>query len=199
MSDTPEKRGRGRPKSMDPEALLDIAIRAYWDTDPADVSINEICQRAGVSKPSVYRAFGNEDGLMQAALARYAATVFADLFKVLASDVSVDDLFAAVIAFAARDPLMRTGCVFFKTRAGKHRLGPLTRAKVDEIEGAAVAAFAGFLEARRTAGQWAGSQSPQLAARFIVEQIGLALMQRAAGTPEDSIEDMMRLALSALR
>ncbi|MEM9757417.1 MAG: TetR/AcrR family transcriptional regulator, partial [Pseudomonadota bacterium] len=70
-----EKPQRGRPKTLDVDKTLDIAMGAYWRSDPADVSLNTICQMAGVSKPALYRQFGNEDGLMRAVLDRYAAQV----------------------------------------------------------------------------------------------------------------------------
>jgi AcrR family transcriptional regulator len=54
-----EKPTRGRPRTMNEEAVLDVAVSAYQKTDPADVSVNAICQMAGISKPSLYRAFGN--------------------------------------------------------------------------------------------------------------------------------------------
>jgi AcrR family transcriptional regulator len=63
--------------------VLDIAMTAYWQTDPADVSVNAICQMAGISKPSLYRAFGSEDGLSRAVLDRYAEQVLSEVFVIL--------------------------------------------------------------------------------------------------------------------
>ena len=62
---------RGRPKKIDPNLTLEIAIQAYWSKGIDQMSINEICRLANVSKPSVYREFGNEDGLLAAVLAKY--------------------------------------------------------------------------------------------------------------------------------
>ena len=44
---------------MNAERVLDVAMNAYWHSDPADVSVNAICQMAGISKPSLYREFGS--------------------------------------------------------------------------------------------------------------------------------------------
>jgi hypothetical protein len=47
---------------------------------------------------------------------------------------------------------METGCLFYKMRAGKHRLGPDTRTRVEEIDAAGQAAYAAFLQIARDAG-----------------------------------------------
>jgi hypothetical protein len=46
MNHEDPKRSRGRPRTMDAEKVLDVAMTAYWQSDPADVSLNAICQMA---------------------------------------------------------------------------------------------------------------------------------------------------------
>ncbi|MEM9787939.1 MAG: TetR/AcrR family transcriptional regulator [Pseudomonadota bacterium] len=194
-----QKSKRGRPRSLDADKTVDIAMQAYWKDDPADVSLNAICGLASVSKPALYRQFGGEDGLTLAVLDRYAQNVLSDIFDVLSDATPLQETLAALIYFASQDPKMQTGCVFFKMRAGKHRLGPKTRARVAEIDAAAVDAFAAYLEARRTAGDWRSDQSAPLMARYMVEQIGLALMQRAATEDAEQVHDTLTLAFSVLQ
>lgn len=181
---------------MDTDAVLQVAVAAYWRSDPADVSMNAICQMAGVSKPSVYREFGSEDGLTRAALDSYAAQVLADVFAILHGPRALRDTLDALIDFACSDPRMETGCLFYKMRAGKHRLGPRTRARVEEIDATARAAFAGLLEARRAAGDWNGDLSAEAGARYLMEQVALAVTQRASGEDPARIREMLALALS---
>src|SRR6056297_518766 len=137
MSDDDPKPARGRPRTMNAETVRDVAMTAYWQSDPADVSVNAICRMAGVSKPSLYRAFGSEDGLARAALDSYAERVLSDVFAILQSGAGLRKTLEALIDFASADPRMETGCLFYKMRAGKHRLGPQTRARVEEIDTAA--------------------------------------------------------------
>jgi len=181
---------------MDTDAVLQVAVEAYWRSDPADVSMNSICQMAGVSKPSVYREFGSDDGLTRAALDSYAAQVLADVLAILRGGQPLQDTLDALIDFACSDPRMETGCLFYKMRAGKHRLGPLTRARVEEIDATARAAFAALLEARRSAGDWKGDFSAEAGARYLMEQVALAVTQRASGEDPARIREMLALALS---
>ena len=196
MSDNDPKPARGRPRTMNAEKVRDVAMTAYWQSDPADVSVNAICQMAGISKPSLYRAFGSEDGLTRAVLDSYAERVLSAVFAILQGERCLQATLAALSDFAVADPRMETGCLFYKMRAGKHRLGPETRARVEEIDAAAQAAYAAFLQAARDAGDWPDGLSVEAGAKYLGEQIALAITQRASGEDPARIREMLTLALS---
>ena len=196
MNDADPKPARGRPRTMNAEKVLDVAMTAYWRSDPADVSVNEICQMAGISKPSLYREFGSEDGLTRAVLDSYADRVLSAVFEILQDGHGMRATFDALVDFASADPRMETGCLFYKMRAGKHRLGPQTRARVDEIDAAAQAAYAAFLQTCRDAGDWTGGLSVEAGAKYLGEQLALAITQRASGEDPARIREMLTLALS---
>lgn len=195
MSKTPKPK-RGRPQTLDTENALNVAMNAYWKGDPADVSINAICAMANASKPAIYREFGNEDGLMLAVLNHYADEVLFDIFKVLEDEMSLKDTLNALIDFSSQDPKMETGCLFYKMRVGKHRLGPQTLRRVNEINAIAIDAFTDYLEKCRASGEWESEQSSSSMARYLVEQIGLAFTQRAAGENPAQVHQTMSIALS---
>lgn len=196
MSSKEQKSSRGRPRTTDPDHVLKVAMDSYWHEDPADVSVNAICRLAGVSKPSLYREFGSEDGLTRAALDRYAQEVLADVFAILEAGRGLRTTLDALIDFACDDPRMATGCLFYKMRNGKHRLGPETRARVDELDAGAREAYARFLRACREAGEWPEGLTAEAGARYLSEQIALAITQRASGEDRDEIRDSLTLALS---
>lgn len=195
----PEKPKRGRPKTLDVDKTLDVAMQAYWREDPLSVSLNAICAMADVSKPALYREFGSEDALMRAVLDRYAESVLSGTFDVLAKGAPLAETLEAMIAYAADDPQMEPGCLFYKMRAARHRLGELTRSRVDEIDAAAVTAYEAYLETQRQSGHWRSDQPIDVVARYLVEQIGLALTQRAAGMDSGQIRASLELALSAIQ
>ena len=189
---------RGRPRTLITDKVLDATIDAYWRSDPSDVSVNTVCKLAGVSKPSLYRAFGSEDGLTLAALDRYAERVLPEIFGMLQNGQTMHETLDALIDFASEDPRMETGCLFYKMRAGKHRLGPKTRVRVEEINAAAQAAYATFLNAYWycETQAWPAYMTIEVAANYLGEQIALAITQRASGEGKAQIRDMLRLALS---
>ncbi|MEO0678985.1 MAG: TetR/AcrR family transcriptional regulator [Pseudomonadota bacterium] len=195
MSEEAPPRKRGRPSTMRAEGVTDVAVEAYRRSDPADVSVNAVCRLAGVSKPSLYREFGSEDGLTKAALDRYAATVLQGMFDMLSEGRGLGPTLDALIAFASEDPSMETGCLFYKMRAGKHRLGPMTRARVEEIDAMAREGFAAFLQGAQARGELSDRIPVETGARYLAEQIALALIQRAAGEDKAAIRATLELAL----
>ncbi len=183
---------------MSPEDLLQVAVAAYWHEGP-EVSVNAICQRAGVSKPSLYREFGGEDGLTLAALESYAGMIQGQLQEVLSSKLSFAGKLEALIAFTAEDPRNEHGCLFVKMRAARQDLGPRTQAKVTEIEAGTVEIYTRFFRDGRKNGEWPGSIAPGFAAQYLHAQIGLAASQRAIGMEAATVKPLLQYALSILK
>ena len=102
----------------------------------------------------------------------------------------------ALIDFASDDPRMETGCLSYKMRAGKHRLGPVTRALVEDLDAGARAAYAAFLRGCRESGEWPAGTPVDSAARYLSEQVVLAITQRASGEDRRQIRESLTLALS---
>ena len=61
----------GRPREFDADLALDRALELFWRNGYEGASINEIAEAMGVSKPSLYAAFGDKESLYLRALARY--------------------------------------------------------------------------------------------------------------------------------
>lgn len=62
----------GRPREFDVDTALDRALELFWRDGYEGASINEIAEAMGVSKPSLYAAFGDKASLYLRALERYA-------------------------------------------------------------------------------------------------------------------------------
>lgn len=182
---------------MSPEDLLQVAVRSYWHEGP-EVSVNAICERAGVSKPSLYREFGSEDGLTLAALESYAGMVQSQMRGLLSSGLSFAEKIEAIIAFASEDPRNEHGCLFVKMRAARLDLGSRTQAKVAEIEAATLEIYTRFFQDSRKKGEWSGSITPGFAAQYLHAQIGLAVSQRALGAEPAMVRPLLECALSVL-
>lgn len=190
---------RGRPITRNREHVLETAMNAYWQDDLAATSVNAICALANVSKPSLYRDFGSEDGLTVAVLERYASQVLVQLGDLLMSHASFATKLDALIKIASEDPQMETGCLFIKMRAGRSRFGVQTQAKLAEIEMQALNLYVHFFKDSHERGEWSASIPAELAATYLLEQFGLAVTQRAAGRSKESVRELLTLSLSALK
>ena len=82
------------------ETLLDAAVEAVRSRGAA-VSMEELAAAAGVTKPILYRHFGDRSGLVVAVAERFSASLLAELQQALATptDNPKDTLVAAIDAF----------------------------------------------------------------------------------------------------
>lgn len=62
---------RGRPRAFDADVALDRVLPVFWRDGFEGASVQALSDAAGVSKPSLYAAYGNKEALFLAALARY--------------------------------------------------------------------------------------------------------------------------------
>jgi AcrR family transcriptional regulator len=189
----------GRPITRNREHVLETAMNAYWQDDRSAVSVNAICALAGVSKPSLYREFGSEDGLSAAVLERYGQTVLAPLQALLSSPQAYSAKLDALTSFASNDPQMDAGCLFVKMRATRSRFGPQTQALLTAMEAKLQKHYEWFFTEATERGEWRGGIATDLAASYLQEQLGMAVSQRAAGKNPDAVRAFLELAMSALR
>jgi AcrR family transcriptional regulator len=146
---------RGRPQTLDRDAVLKTALMSYWTDGPTRVSIGHICQAANVSKPSIYREFGSDDGLKGAVLDLYRDMVLVPFFDVLNTDDGFHQQIEALIAFTVQDrqPLeIPSGCLHVAMRAHKDDLGPIASDKVALLRFEALGAYQRWVERAKSSG-----------------------------------------------
>jgi AcrR family transcriptional regulator len=81
-----------------------------------EVSMEAVAERAGVSRPLVYKHFANRDGLLAAAYRREASTLHAALAAEVAEAGSVEEMYQALLRGSIRATVER-GQIFTALRA----------------------------------------------------------------------------------
>lgn len=79
-------RPRGRPRSFDIDEVLDKARAVFWNEGYAATSVDDLAAATGLSRPSLYAAFGNKHALYLAALERSFSEATEVLGAALASE-----------------------------------------------------------------------------------------------------------------
>jgi len=87
---------RGRPRVFDKQQALDAALGVFWRNGYQAASLTELTRAMGISKPSLYAAFGNKEQLFLSALQRYVERQIVRHAEVLAAE---PDLRRALRAF----------------------------------------------------------------------------------------------------
>jgi len=95
-------RGRGRPRSFDPEQAVAVAQTLFHTHGYDAVSVADVTTALGINPPSFYGAFGSKAGLYARVLDRWAGTGAIPLADTLRPDRPVAESLAALLAEAAR-------------------------------------------------------------------------------------------------
>ena len=66
-----------RPKEFDPDEALDRAIQVFWQKGYDGTSIQDLVDRTGVNRFSLYKTFGDKRSLFLAACDRYRNVIVA--------------------------------------------------------------------------------------------------------------------------
>jgi AcrR family transcriptional regulator len=190
---------RGRPKTFDRAHVIDVATENYARDDLHTLSLNEICRRAGVSKPGVYREFGGEDGLMDAVLQRYSETVLTPVTALIAQDRPFIEGLAALVAFMTdTEGAEPRGCLLAKMRESPSRLGPDTRATVAALRAGGLASYANWVERAKGRGEISDAVPTAVAAAFLDTQFTILLLKMAQGEDPKLLRAQARLAFAGL-
>jgi AcrR family transcriptional regulator len=142
---------KGVPRREREEQILAVAVDEFAARGYVGASMNEIAQRAGISKPLVYQYFGSKDALYLACLHDVAGRLLA---RLEAAELAVDDTVASRIhplraVFEALEPHRDAWLLLFDTSAPQ--VGEIAdaaagyRARTTEI---AATGSARFLRAR---------------------------------------------------
>ncbi|WP_295782736.1 TetR/AcrR family transcriptional regulator, partial [uncultured Microbacterium sp.] len=104
----------GRMPSFDRSTVIDAARDVFWRRGYAETGIAELEEATGLTRSSIYNAFGSKRGLFDAVLAAYLEDVVRTRLRPLgggdpgALEAYVDDMHAAI---AADSPRARLGCL----------------------------------------------------------------------------------------
>lgn len=195
------RRARGRPRTFDRDHTLEVAIDSYWRDGVHQTSVNEICRRAGISKPSLYREFGGEDQLMDAALTRYRETVLEPLLATLREDRPFRETLQSLIDYITRPatPSVPAGCLFATMRNARSAVGPTTGEHIDALRAGGIAAYGDWLRRSAERGEIELPTSLPRAAQYVDAQLTLLVTQAGAGEDREYLREQAVLAFAAFQ
>ncbi|MDA5093234.1 TetR/AcrR family transcriptional regulator [Aliiroseovarius sp. KMU-50] len=201
MEATTQKPHRGRPKTLDRDHVLQVAMESYWSEGPTAISINEICRRAGVSKPGLYREFGSEDGLRRTALEAYRDAILAQLFEILSADIPFNDALDALIELALEDRAklgIPAGCLLGQMRQCRNELGPQTNEAIELMCKSSLARIEDWIDRAKKNGQFPVEIPTATAALYADAQIASAIRMQAEGVAKNEISKCLQWAFRGL-
>ena len=179
----------GRPREFDEEDVVDQAMEVFWRQGYEATSLEDLTERTGLSKSSLYQTFGSKRGLFDAALDRYHEVITAMALRRLEEgDLGLQDVqsFFTMSAEAARDPMGQLGCLMVNSigelGATNAWLEPVTVRYRERVH----AAFVSALERAIERGELPKGDVDDKAWLLTTLHHGVAVLQR--GNPNAVIE-----------
>lgn len=186
------KRARGRPKGFIPDEALDRAVEMFWEHGYEGVDVDRIARAVNVTKPALYRAFGDKPTLLLKAVERYAMTYGAPLMAAFQAE---PDIRKAVTAFceaavSAATGEARGGCMMAAAALGQSERVAEIRAFLAKSLLASADLLAQRFEREMKAGNLTSTPSARVRGRALIDLIqGLRLRAKAGIAREQLLQD----------
>jgi AcrR family transcriptional regulator len=104
----------GRPRAFDTDVALDQAMHVFWRKGFLGTSLSDLTEAMGISRPSLYAAFGNKEALFRRAVERYfqgPAAYLRDALKEPTARAAVERLLQGVVDLVT-DPRLPRSCLW---------------------------------------------------------------------------------------
>jgi len=173
----------GRPREFDFDDTLERAMRVFWAKGFEATSLDDLCAATGLSKSSLYAAFGDKRGLYIDALSRYDAAAVARINAAVAESGSPRKGIATFIGRIVDDVVAgpgRRGCFIGNCAGELARHDKAAAARVRESMVRVQSAFRDVLLKAQGAGELGPAADVDALAAFLMSGIqGLRLVGKA--------------------
>lgn len=116
---TQSKPRRGRPATIDTQAAMSALVELFRAKGYAAVSLDDLSDATGLSRPSLYRSFGNKLAMYIGAMDAFGAQVAETALPALEKDgpltSALSGFYDAMLDIYYRDGDIAPGCLVFGT------------------------------------------------------------------------------------
>jgi TetR/AcrR family transcriptional repressor of nem operon len=192
----------GRPLEFDPDVALDAAMQVFWRNGYENTSMQDLLDAMGLSKSSLYQAFGGKQALFERCMTRYGDEMIATLREALQQSPSGLDFirqFLESVLDEARGVCEARGCLVLNTANEFARRNPRIAEAVSHGLGRFHDVLQVAVERAQREGDVPRKRDAAMLANFLVSSMsGLKTMSKA-GANEDTLRGIVELSLKALQ
>ena len=182
--------GPGRPREFALDDAARDAMQVFWDRGYEGASLPDLIEGTGLSRGSLYKAFGDKKGLLLAALDRYMADGLALTAQQLSQGGSAK---AAIRTSLLRHAVQssgaagRRGCLVVAMATEQAAHDPEIKARAGSMFERLQQLYAAAIVRGQAGGEFA-ERDPQALARFLVCQIqGMRVLGKTGVTEADMV------------
>ncbi|WP_433273759.1 TetR/AcrR family transcriptional regulator [Actinosynnema sp. CS-041913] len=191
----------GRPRKFDEAVVVDAALDVFWSKGFEATSTEDLCERTGLGRGSLYNTFRSKANLYRHVLRRYAELGFATQAGILRQPGHAKErlraLLTAVIDHDLADPDHR-GCLAVNAATDAAGRSDEVSDEVRRQFARTEAALHDVILAGQRAGEITTDRSAeQLARAFLAGYYGLRVLAKVV-RDRDTLVDVMEGTLAAL-
>lgn len=188
---------KGRPREFDVKQALAAALRVFWKRGYEGASMAELTAEMGVTKPSLYAAFGNKEALFKKALDLYEREKMAYVGEALEAPTArgvAERLLHGALALQSSgcDP---KGCLRVIGSLACSPEAESIKAEVIARRASSEAALIARFERAEAEGDLPAGMEPAALARYLLAVMQGLSVQAGAGACCDSLKSVVETAL----
>jgi len=197
---TPKSAGRGRPRKFDKDTVLELIVKVFWARGYSGTSLDDLASATGLSRPSLYAAYGNKLSMYLAALEVFGQRMATEAVGALATGPDLHSGLcnfyeAALDIYLGKENEMAQGCLVFTTAVTEATNEPEIKTMLQaQLAGMDQAVKAHIANRAPHADPAAVSAAAELAAGTL---LNLATRARA-GTPRKRLNEAARATADAV-
>ncbi|MEV7425734.1 MULTISPECIES: TetR/AcrR family transcriptional regulator [unclassified Streptomyces] len=195
--ETRQKAPIGRPRGFDTDEALERAMRVFWEQGYEGASLTDLTNAMGITRTSMYAAFGNKEELFRKALERYAEGPASYVPRALRepSARQVATAFLDGSVRATTRPGCPTGCLGVQASLAAGAPGRATRDALIDWRNEGTSRLRARFEQAVDDGDLPPGSDPGLLARYIMTVANGIAVQAAGGTTRDELQQVADAAL----
>ena len=187
-----------RPREFDTDAVLDAARDTFWRLGYETATLTDLTDAMGISRPSLYNAFGNKEALFLTVLDRYAAG-YAPSLAAMEAEAEGREAVRSLLLAVAEGLSETRGClrVGHTALAGGH-VPPLADA-LTRAHRAFVSAFEDRLTRAQREGHLDADEDPAGLAVFFAGVVSAMAIESRVGSTEHVLRGIAERAMRVWR
>jgi AcrR family transcriptional regulator len=194
---TPRSAPVGRPRTFDTDEALEKAMRVFWEHGYEGASLPDLTAAMGISRTSMYAAFGNKEELFRKALARYAGGPAAYGAEALAEPTAhrVATMFLRGAVRSSTLPGYPTGCLSLRAAVAGGEDGQAVRELLIAWRDETGAHLTERFHRARDEGDLPAGTDPAMLARYLMTIGNGIAVQAAGGAGRDVLQTIADAAI----
>lgn len=188
---------RGRPREFCVDHALAEALRVFWEKGYEGTSLTDLTDAMGITRPSLYAAFGNKEALFRKALDLYErekmAYIAEALAKPTAREVAETMLRGALANVTGEGP---HGCLRVIASVACGEEAQSIRCEVMERTKAGKDSLVARFERAKAEGDLPAHVDPEGLTRVLIAYLQGISVQANTGEPREELEKLVETALT---